>query len=195
MRVLSDRRLVQRSLAGDPAAFEKLVKSHERLVAHIVYRMIRTERDREDICQDIFIKVYRNLASFQFKSRLSTWIATIAFNTCKNHLDKRQMLLNGDLEPGRESTNDVRSDLENPVDSAVRSDTAEHVRKQVENLPLHYRTAVTLYHLEDMSYREISDIMNVPEGTVKSYLFRARRLLKDRLTAKYKPEELWKEAI
>jgi len=195
MKAISDRFLVRHSLAGDSAAFEKLVKSHERLVAHIVFRMIRTERDREDICQDIFIKVYRNLSSFKFKCRLSTWIATIAFNTCRNHLEKRRMPLHEDIKQAGESVVDVKSEIEKPDALVERNDTAEHVRKQIESLPLHYRTVLTLYHLEDMSYREIGQIMDMPEGTVKSYLFRARRILRDRLNARYKPEELWKEAI
>lgn len=195
MRRSSDKRLVRRSLAGDGAAFEQIVRNHERLVAHVVYRMIRAERDREDLCQDVFIKVYRNLASFQFKSRLSTWIATIAFNTCKNYLEKRQMSLFEDLMPDDSSKGQIETDILGPDEVAERTDIAEHVRREIEKLPIHYRTVLTLYHLDEMSYREIAEITKKPEGTVKNYLFRARRLLKLRLTAKYKPEELWKEAI
>lgn len=195
MRRSSDKRLVRRSLAGDGAAFEQIVRNHERLVAHVVYRMIRAERDREDLCQDVFIKVYRNLASFQFKSRLSTWIATIAFNTCKNYLEKRQMSLFEDLMPDDSSKGQIEADILGPDELAERTDIAEHVRREIEKLPIHYRTVLTLYHLDEMSYREIAEITKKPEGTVKNYLFRARRLLKLRLTAKYKPEELWKEAI
>ncbi len=195
MRRSSDKHLVRRSLDGDGTAFEQIVRSHERLVAHVVYRMINAERDREDICQDVFIKVYRNLATFQFKSRLSTWIATIAVNTCKNYLEKRQVSLFDDLIPDNSSSGEIETDNPGPDELAERTDIAEHIRCEIEKLPIHYRTVLTLYHLDEMSYREIAEITRKPEGTVKNYLFRARRLLKLRLTAKYKPEELWKEAI
>jgi RNA polymerase sigma factor (sigma-70 family) len=195
MRRSSDKRLVRRSLSGDPKAFEQLVKNHERLVTHVVCRMIRAERDREDICQEVFIKVYQNLSNFKFRCRLSTWIATIAFNTCRNHLEKRRVPLYEDIRPEEDLAADIKCDRPSPEDHVQSNDIAEHVRRQIEKLPVHYRTVLTLYHLENMSYNEISEITKMPEGTVKNYLFRARRLLKERLTAHYRPEELWKEAI
>jgi RNA polymerase sigma-70 factor, ECF subfamily len=184
------RVLVSRILDGDSAAFRQLVDDYQRLVSHIVFRLISDRQDREDICQDVFVKVYQNLGRFRFESKLSTWIGQIAFNTGISYLEKKKL-------PAVEETT---ADYEKPVDGfesprpdtlAETRDIAEHVRGEIDKLPSHYRVVLTLYHLDGISYAEIADIMNLPEGTVKSHLFRGRKMLKDRLTAKYRVEELW----
>jgi RNA polymerase sigma-70 factor (ECF subfamily) len=185
------RDLVDRVMAGDAEAFKHLVEMNQRLVSHIVFRMVDNETDREDVCQEVFMRVYRSLGSFQFRSKLSTWIARIAHNTCGNYLEKRRIPLYDDLRPEGQSIDSYAGDGELPDEYAERQETQVRLRKEIEQLPIQYRTIVTLYHLDEMTYREIGDVMELPEGTVKSYLFRARRMLKERLMVKYLPEELW----
>ena len=93
------KRLIDKILAGDNNAFKSLIEEYQRLVSHIVFRMINREADREDICQDIFIKVFQNLAEFKFESKLSTWIAKIAYNRCINFLEKKRIPLLDDFSP------------------------------------------------------------------------------------------------
>jgi len=184
------RALVDRILEGDKNAFKQLVDNYQRLVSHIVFRLIKDRQDREDICQDVFVKVYQNLGRFRFESKLSTWIGQIAYNTGISYLEKKKLPV----------VEEATADFEKPADGfesprpdklAESKEIAEHIRGEIGKLPVHYRVVLTLYHLDSMSYAEIADIMKLPEGTVKSHLFRGRKMLKNNLIAKYRVEELW----
>ncbi len=185
-----EKRRVRQILAGDTPEFQHLVENYQKLVAHIVFRMIPNASEREDICQDIFLKVYQNLSHFRFESKLSTWIGRIAYNTCINVLEKKKAVLFDDFAAGDQSILDYSMPENSPLKLAEKDDLSIRIQKEIEKIPVHYKTILTLYHLEEMSYAEIGEIMNLPEGTVKSYLFRARKHLKERLLAKYQPEEL-----
>ena len=182
--------LVKKTLAGNKKAFESIIEAHQRLVSHIVFRMVQNAADQEDICQDVFLKVYQNLKGFQFESKLSTWIAKIAYNACLSFLEKKRVPLFNDLMPEEKSIETV-SDCSYSPDQAVEGKEASALlRTEIGKMPVHYRTILTLYHLDQMSYKEIGETMELPEGTVKSHLFRARKLLKERLLAKYRREDL-----
>lgn len=197
----TDRGLVERVLAGDNNAFGIIIKNTESLVAKIVFDTIANEGDRKDIAQDIYLKAYQKLHSFKFQSKLSTWIAQISYNTCIDHLRKRKLvLLEHDIEeketgPENDMLDRVKVVKEISPDAAdtlvMEKNIAEILKTGIEKLPATYRTLVTLYHNEDLSYDEIGQITGLPAGTVKSYLFRARRELKNHLLVQYKKEDLW----
>jgi RNA polymerase sigma factor (sigma-70 family) len=179
-----EHELISRVLAGNLNAFKLLVIQHERLVTAMIKRVVGNNEDAEDISQEVFIKIYKNLPYFKFESKLSTWIARIAFVTALYHARKisgrEPMTLNiKALENEHQTT-------ENPENILVKKNTSEYIQSQISNLPLPYRTVLTLYHLNELSYQEISDITGMPEGTVKSYLFRARKLLKNKLKHYYR---------
>jgi len=182
--------IVKKILAGNKKVFETLVRQNQRLVSHVVFRMVDNRADREDICQDVFLKVYQNLGGFQFESKLSTWIAKIAYNTCLNYLEKKRVLLYDDISGEEHSLETVPGTADGPDQLAEGKEISDLLRSEIDKMPVHYRTILTLYHLDQMSYQEIGDSMDLPEGTVKSYLFRGRKLLKERLMAKYQPEDL-----
>jgi len=188
--MMDSKLAVKKALAGNKKAFESIIKQHQRLVSHIVFRMIQNKTDQEDICQDVFVKVYQNLGGFKFESKLSTWIAKIAYNTCISYLEKKRIPLFDDL-----SSEDRW--LENIPDCSIHPDKIVGGREisfllqtEIEKMPVHYRTILTLYHLDQMSYDQIGQTMGLPQGTVKSYLFRARKLLKENLMSKYQREDL-----
>ena len=183
-----DRTLVTRILSGDAQAFMVLIRQHERLVAHMVGRLIKNEEDREELCQDVFLKVHAKLGEFNFQSKLSTWIATIAYRHAINHMRKRKMLFS-DI-PEEEAFTRRFVEESNPETLTEERDLDQFVMKLVEELPGQYKIVLTLYHLEGMSYPEIGEVTKMPEGTVKSYLFRARKKLKDNLLLTYKKEDL-----
>lgn len=183
-----DRALISRILNGDTQAFRLLIKQHERLVAHMVSRLVKQAEDREELCQDVFLKVFEKLGEFNFQSRLSTWIATIAYRYAINHLRKRKLLLN-DI-PEEENFTAYFVEDANPESILEEQDMDGFVMTLVDQLPPQYKTVLTLYHLENMTYPEITEVTGMPEGTVKSYLFRARNLLKEKVKTYIGKEEL-----
>ncbi len=175
----TEQQLIARILQGNLHAFKHLVHQHEKLVRHMVNRLVHNEADAEDICQEAFIKVYRHLASFKNESKLSTWIARIAYSTAINHLRKsRPDVISSDAF---EQQDHLYKTTETPEHILNKKDTAAIIHQEIAKLPVNYRTVLTLYHLNEFSYEEIEHITGMPEGTVKSYLFRARKLLKDKL--------------
>jgi RNA polymerase sigma factor (sigma-70 family) len=182
--------LIDSILAGNTGNFKIFIERYQRLVSHIVFRLVTNKADREDVCQDVFLKAYQNLSGFEFKSRVSTWVARIAYNTCLNHLTKKKAELFDDLSAEENSMDSYSSASPSPHFLAEKRDLALRLHNEIEMLPMHHRTILTLYHMDEMSYAEIGEIMNLPEGTVKSYLFRARKSLKEKLLIKYQEEVL-----
>ncbi len=182
-----DRVLINKILRGDLKAFQKLIESHQRLVAHIVYRLVSNSEDQEEICQDVFIKVHQNLSKFKFESKLSTWIGRIAYNTTLNFMRKERLPLIDDMNSKSDRNTaiedvdrmaSIKSNYPTPEEFVESLDRNMFIQTQIENLPAPFRAILTLFHLEEMSYQEIGEIMDLPEGTVKSYLFRGRKKLK-----------------
>ena len=195
---IDERELVERILEGNRDAFLAFIERYERLVKHVVFRMVDDDRDREELCQDVFVRAYRYLDGFRFESKLSTWLARIARNTCLNHLEKKEIPLYADEASSPDGASpDARAalnrvpDLEADV-AGMAEDRQQRalVREGIQALSEHYRTALTLYHLEGMSVSQISEVMENPEGTVKSHLYRGRKKLKDWLLDRYQREEL-----
>ncbi len=185
-----NRALVETILNGDQRAFRVFIEKYQRLVGHVVFRMVKNREDVEDICQEIFMKIYRNLGGFRFDSQLSTWVATVAFNTCASHLQRSKGGL-AEFGPVSEMEEDFPAPEEQgPYRHAEKSNMSAFVQREIDRLPPLYGTVIALYHLHDMNYREIADIMSLPEGTVKSYLFRGRKCLKEKLTARVGQEDL-----
>jgi RNA polymerase sigma factor (sigma-70 family) len=177
----SEKSLVEKIIAGDLRAFKELVNQYERLVTHMIARIISNQEDVKDISQETFMKVYRNLGKFNFDAKLSTWIAKIAYSTAINHAKKNTLQeLPDDVDPEK-----YMISYETPEHILNAKNEAEFIQLQISKLPLSYRTVLTLYHLNEFSYQEIEDITGMPEGTVKNYLFRARKLLKERLERYY----------
>jgi RNA polymerase sigma factor (sigma-70 family) len=183
-----ERALVSQVLAGDMRAFRLLIKQHERLVAHMIGRLVKSESDLEELCQDVFLKVYEKLAEFSFQSKLSTWIATIAYRHAINHMRKKKMEFSDIPEEERFTKQFIEE--ENPEIVMQEEDMDGFVMKLIDKLPVQYKTILTLYHVEGMTYPEICEVMNMPEGTVKNYLFRARNLLKEKVKKYLGKEEL-----
>lgn len=182
--------MVDEVLAGNEQAFRGIIDANERLVRQIVYRILPNDADREDVCQDVFLKVYQNLATFQFNSKLSTWIGRIAYNTALNHLEKKKVPLVGD-SVDEQTTADQWPDITDITEEFAESrDLSVKLAGEIDELPVMYGTILSLFHLQDMQYGEIADILSLPIGTVKNYLFRARRMLRERLMQKFTAEDL-----
>ncbi|MBD2700271.1 RNA polymerase sigma factor [Spirosoma sp. BT702] len=177
-----EQALVRQIVQGNVRAYQTLVERYQRLVLHMIRRIVQQPADVEDVCQDVFMKVYQQLPTYQFEAKLSTWIATIAYRTGINYVKKHHRESFHHSFDQLDDT-DILSQLPNPEDVVQQDDWHAFLHRQIDRLPIHYRTVLTLYHLEELSYEEIGQITSMPEGTVKNYLFRARRLLKNALEA------------
>jgi RNA polymerase sigma-70 factor (ECF subfamily) len=192
----TDRKLLKKVLEGNSNAFKTIIVNTQGLVVQIIYKMIKNQEDREDLVQEVYLKAYDKLGSFKFKSKLSTWVATIAYNTCLNFLEKKKIsILNVVDEDGSESWDLIDKKVLGNSISQVESylfskEKHQIIASEIENLPPLYKTLITLYHNQELSYKEIGEITNLPEGTLKNYLYRARKKLKENLLQNYKKEEL-----
>jgi RNA polymerase sigma factor (sigma-70 family) len=176
--MMTDQALVSRVLEGDVSAFKSLVKQHERLVSFMVGKLVKNAEEHEEVCQDVFVKVYEKLNDFNFDSKLSTWIATIAYRHAINAVRKKgheMMTLSDD------ASGDHFVERNDPESILSEQDMDRYIFGLIEKLPPQYKIVLTLYHVEGMHYDEISTITGMPPGTVKSYLFRARTLLKEKV--------------
>jgi RNA polymerase sigma factor (sigma-70 family) len=182
----SDKTIVTNILNGNIQDFAVVVKNTEKLVAQIVRKMTTNKDDQKDLVQDIYLKAYQNLSTFQFKSKLSTWIANIAYNTTINYLQKKKIPIT-DIEKTIEDKFLVG---ENPESETIKTESVDILNAEIDKLPPLYKTLITLYHLEELPNREIAEITNLPEGTIKSYLFRVRKILKENINQHYKAKEL-----
>jgi RNA polymerase sigma factor (sigma-70 family) len=183
-----DRALVSKVLEGDTRAFKLLIQQHERLVLHMIGRVVRNDVEREELCQDVFLRVHEKLAEFSFQSKLSTWIATIAYRHAINFARKQKMMVS-EL-PDEAVFTERFIEPENPESLISERDMNDFVMRLIELLPVQYKLVITLYHVDQLNYAEIGKITGMPEGTVKNYLFRARLLLKEKVKKYIGKEEM-----
>ena len=172
-----DQSLIDAVLAQTPGAFSVLVTRHQRLVWHMIVRMVKNPSDADELSQETFLQVHRKLEQFRGDSALSTWIGQIAFSLAARFLQRKRIPL---VEPGDGEDDPVvrLSDDSDLLDDMADAELYTHVAAAMEQLPPIQRTLLTLFHLEEQSVEEASQITGLPIGTVKSYLFRARARLR-----------------
>lgn len=179
---MDDLTLVARVLDGNTHAYRFLVDKYKNLVWHMVLRMIDHREDAEDLCQDVFMRVFRDIGKFRGDAKLSTWIGSIAYHICIDHLrrNRRDMVtLVENFTPAMLARVDIPENMGNMDRAAVK----KLVHQIIDAMPYHFRIVITLFHLEGFSYREIEEITEMPEGTIKSYLNRGRQIIHDKMLA------------
>lgn len=179
---------------GDENAFEALVSRYQQPVYNLVYRLMDDPSDACDVVQEVFLKVFRNVGTFRGNSSLKTWIYRIAVNEAHNHRRwfqrhrKREIGLEAE-EEGSRSYQDVLSDPgRSPFDLAVGTETRAMVEQALTEVSGVFRPAIILRDMEDMSYEEVAEILQVSIGTVKSRILRGREALRRTLTGRLEPE-------
>lgn len=178
-----DQRLVAAVRAEEPGAFARLVDRHQKLVWHLIYRMVGHPEDTRDLCQELFLRVHQRLPQFRFDAALGTWIGQIAWSLAARHLRKKRLPL-VDLEPREGEETSPALEIRDQLDLEAELERSEGLRLlavELEALPSLPRTLVTLYHVDELPIAEIAQITRLPAGTIKSQLFRARKTLRDRL--------------
>lgn len=182
---LDDETLVERAAnGGDNAAFAELVRRHQGKVRGLLLRLTGNPTLADDLAQEVFLRAYRGLVGFEGRSRFSTWIYRIAYNVFLNHRARSKELAS--LPQGFESSAAAPDTELSPSRLDMRRDLASAIAE----LPERYRVVVTLYYLEDVSYPEIAEVLDLPLGTVKTHLHRAKKLLREHLGGASASEEI-----
>ena len=182
-----EKYIVNEVLSGNRKAFVILIKQYEGLVLHIVTPLIGVNEDREDICQDVFIKVYKKLNTFQFKSRLGTWVGNIAYNTSINYLQKKKNILFSNVVSPENELSYLESkniEFNNPEQIFIKEEDMNELNKAIGKLTEFQKTILLLFYQDEMRLDEIGKILEMPVNTVKSHLFRAKNSLRQLIVTK-----------
>ena len=173
--------LVAASKRGDQDAFAQLVQQHQRRVFNLVFRMLQDYEETNEVTQEAFLAAWQGLPSFRGDARFSTWLYRIAYNCALKQLEQRKrdkalqaVVASEQIIAQANNTGQIDAELEAHT-------RLEIVREQLSHLPAKYRIVLVLRHLQDMTYEEMAEILTMPIGTIKTHLFRARNLLKERL--------------
>ncbi len=190
---LGERRLVHRLKARDEGAFREVVKLHQEQVYNLVYRYLGNHEEAEDLSQDVFVTVFKSIDKFRGDSKLSTWIYRIAANQCKNrykYLARRQFHAAKPLDElserdaaGRDGgpVMSLQAQISEPDKMMEGKRLEQAIQREIAALEDEQKLLVILRDIQGLSYQEMATITELPEGTVKSRLHRARRNLKKRL--------------
>jgi len=178
-----DADLVKRWQAGDEAAFAELIKRHEARVFRLLYRMMGSREDAEDLTQETFLSLHRHGHRFRAEARFSTFVYRVAANAA---LNRRRSLGRGrarieKLKHRQLAGDDLPSSPRDPEDSTLGVELTEHVKSALAELSPSLRMPVVLYDIEGLAYGEIAKILGIAEGTVKSRIHRARAALREHL--------------
>ncbi|MDO8549582.1 MAG: sigma-70 family RNA polymerase sigma factor [Ignavibacteria bacterium] len=171
LEINDDFSLIKRFIEGDESTFKTLVHRHKEKVRNIIYLTVSRTEFVDDIAQEVFITLYKNLKHFRFESQFTTWLYRITVNKCKDHL--RKMRIRSVFVPVKETEgyNHINDNI----------DVSEIVHKSINKLPEKLRTPLLLKDIEGFSYQEIADTIQCEVGTVKSRIFRAREGLRNLL--------------
>ncbi|MCD4803217.1 MAG: sigma-70 family RNA polymerase sigma factor [Anaerolineales bacterium] len=179
LNLAEEDNLVQKAREGDTRAFAELVRAHQQFAYHVALRALNNTQDAEDIVQEAFVKVWESLTSFRHDSRFRTWLYRIVMNLCYNQLPRLRKDINAlDQDSIHLELSDTNLDMD-PVLRLEGKETLTFIQQQIKYLPDQYRIMLLLRYQQGCSYAEISEILDVPLGTVKTGIFRARERLKD----------------
>jgi RNA polymerase sigma-70 factor (ECF subfamily) len=186
---LPDADVVRLAQRGREDAFRELVRRYERPIFSLIYRMVRDRETSEDLAQDTFIKVLNHIDRYRPEFRLSSWLFKIANNVAIDHLRKRQIsTISIDGSPHAasaaevEATSfDVRAQQESALDELEARELGGAIERAIAQLRPEYRSCIMLRHVDGRSYEEIATILDLPLGTVKTYIHRARHQLREAL--------------
>lgn len=177
-----DTYLVYASQQGDQQAFALLVQRHQRRVYHLSWRMLQDEDDASESTQEAFVAAWQGLPSFRGEARFSTWLYRITYHCCLRQLEVRQREHTLQAALYTEQLLATRNQEQQLFE---RQEQLFSVREQMMQLPGKYRVVLILRHVQDRTYEEIAERLSLPVGTIKTHLFRARALLKERLLAQH----------
>lgn len=174
-----DEFLVRAALSGDSKSFESLMSLYKKRVTALGMSFFKNPDDTDDFVQEVFVKVFVNLSNFKFRSSFATWVTKIAYNAAVNSITRRQ-----EYTPIADESL-LESKGLTPEEEEIKKLTVEAVRECVKDLPENYGRCVEMYFFHGLKYEEISEITDFPVNTIKSNIFRAKKLLEQKLRGVY----------
>lgn len=181
IKILTDGELIEKAIGGREDGFEELVRRYQRPITGYVYRMLNNYDASLDVTQEVFIKVYNSLEKYSSEYKFSTWLYRIAHNAAIDWMRRNsvnQQSIEAENADGSYQLQ-IESPQPSPEQDRERSEWRTEIEAVVKCLPPVYRELILLRHTQDLSYDEIAEITNLPLGTVKNRLFRAREMMRD----------------
>ena len=192
--VINDVEIIEKVKEGNPEEFEKIITKYSKMVYSIAYRLLRDAEEARDLSQDVFLRAFRFINKYNPEFKMSTWLVRIAYNLYKDRFKTKKVHIVNQISFGDDESN--KSYEEQFIDGSPRPDEkienavkSEYIIGVINKLPVNYKVVITLYFWGDHSYEEIAEIMEIPVGTVKSRLKRAKNYLLEnysRLLEKWK---------
>ncbi len=177
--------LIERALQGDQKAYTDIVARFREQIYHFIFRMVKDKAQAEDLTQETFIKAFRALASFNSNYAFSTWLYKIAANNCIDYFRKKKLATTSIDTPIKAKDGELQRDFpdreQGPESELISKEQTNQIQSAIDSLPPKYKQAIMLRHSQDKSYEEISKELDIPLGTVKVRIFRAREMLKARM--------------
>jgi len=177
---LEDDQFVKRAINGDQEAFKLLMNKYQKPLYFHIIKMVKNHEQIEDIIQESFVKAFSNLDSYNTNYAFSTWLYRITTNHTIDYLRKKKLQTTSIDEPVRAKDGEMQFQIVGSAETdrkIIRKERKKIVSEAIQNLPDKYREVIEMRHLEEMSYQEISDELDIPLGTVKAHIFRAREML------------------
>lgn len=175
--VTRDKFLVKESIAGNPSAFSTLMFLYKKRVVAVGHRFFHNQNDIDDFVQEVFLKVFNSLQTYKGESKFSTWLTRIALNTALN--SKNRTKTTETLYP--EESDTIPSIYESPEEHQIKKITKETIQQSVKELPEKYAQCVEMYFFMNMSYEDISETTGIPVNTLKTHIYRAKKILYEKL--------------
>ncbi|RME01796.1 MAG: sigma-70 family RNA polymerase sigma factor, partial [Calditrichaeota bacterium] len=177
-----ESRLIDRALLGDEKAFAEIIEKYKGQLFSLLFKMVHNKEEAEDLMQEAFMKAFRALGSFNENFAFSTWLYKIAVNNCIDYLRKKRLQVFSydkplDMKDGKLYREYADTDL-TPEKQLLSSEKSRIINQAIDALPPKYHEVIVLRHREELSYEEIAERLQLPLGTVKARIFRARELLK-----------------
>ncbi len=177
---LEDDKLVKRAISGDQDAFKLLMNKYQKPLYYHIIKMVKNNEQVEDIIQESFVKAFSNLDSYNTNYAFSTWLYRITTNHTIDYLRKKKLKTTSIDEPIRAKDGEMQIQIVGNAETdrqIIRKERKKIVSDAIKNLPDKYREVIEMRHLEELSYQEISEQLDLPLGTVKAHIFRAREML------------------
>jgi len=191
----SEKESIERLKQGDLKAMEPLMELHRDYVYTIARQMVKSADVAEELAQDVFVKVFRKIDTYQEKSKFTTWLYTITYRTCLNYLEKKKVVFNISEISSEENQADAgeylfKEEFETTFNQFEENEKQQIIWNAIDAIPEQQGVVITLHYLQQFSVKEIAEMMQVPENTIKTHLYRGRNAVKINLEKHFSQEEL-----